>query len=293
MIKLEERGFKDTVKETVSIEGPTPFVANHTTKMTISPGNKGIRFTVPFENEKVIIPVDSKHTKSANGEHTTLVANSRGEVRTVEHLLSTLQGFGIDSCEIELEGSNQVPVKDASATAFTKMLFAARTQTTDTPQEVAVVTDNIVFQDEEGSYAILRPSDKLKISAVIQFPGLIGEQYFSYKNSAFDFFEELSWARSFIRRSCNSKVWELCRNAIPALPEDITKSPVLVFNDEGWIVPPLKDDEPVRHKILDALGDLRTLGYPIVADILLVRPGHEFNRKLVNYLACLLEESVV
>lgn len=293
MIKLEKQGLKRTIKNEVTMEGPTPFIADHVTKMTIRPADDVIKFKVPFENEKVVIPVDSKHTKSANGEHTTLVANSRGEVKTVEHLLATLVGLKIDACEIELDGSNQVPVADASAEAFTKLLLAVEKIETENQRLVAMVTETITFKDDEGSYAILRPSESLKVSAVIQFPGLIGEQYFCFKDEPLNFYNELSWARSFIRRSCDTKVWELCRQAIPALPKNIKDSPVLVFDDGGWIVGPKTSDEPVRHKILDALGDLRTLGYPIVADILLVRPGHEFNRKLVNYLACLLEESVV
>lgn len=285
MIKLVKNRLSRTIAREVSMVGPTPFIANHKTKMTLRPSKRGITFIVPFESEKVTIPVDYHHTKSANGSHTTLIANGKGEVRTVEHLLATLSGLGIDCLEIELEGSNQVPVCDSSAECFYNLIWNTGTVSFGGSGVIGKVTADIHY-NYDGSTAVLRPAEGLgSLSALIQFKGLIGEQYFRVYGLRSHFHKEICWARSFIRRSCDENTWELCRKEVPALPEKREDSPVLIFDGPNWIVAPKVPDEPVRHKILDAMGDLYTLGFPLLADITLIRPGHDFNRRLVEHLA--------
>lgn len=287
-ISLIKSGKQQTIKNSFSIIGPTPFIANHQTEIVVKPAQKGISFVYEQDNIKHLVEVECKNTTSANGENTTLVAKGNYEVKTVEHILSSLSGMGIDACEIELKGSNQIPVPDSSSETFTKKLIEAGKSLTETDKYIAKVNSDIFFTDGEGSLAIVRPSENLSISVLIQFPVPIGEQYVKFDITPEIYANEISWARSYIRRNCDERIWGLCRKQIPALPEDITKSPVLVFNNDKWIVQPKKSDEPARHKLLDALGDLSTLGYPIIADFTLIRPGHEFNRKLVNHLFSLI-----
>lgn len=282
-------GKQKTIKNSISIIGPTPFIAGHSTEIKIKPAKKGISFTYFQEKSKHTIKVNSKNTISANGENTTLIAKNDSEVKTVEHILSALTGLGINACEIELIGSNQVPTPDSSAEIFTQKIMGVGDKTTSEDNLIAKVNSDIFFTDNQGSLAILRPSDKLTISVLIQFPEPIGEQYIRFIINPKTYVKEISWARSYIRRNCDNRIWNLCRKQIPALPKNIYASPVLVFNENRWIIKPKRPDEPVRHKLLDAIGDLTTLGYPIIADITLIRPGHEFNRKLVNYLYSLIK----
>lgn len=286
-IELQKLGKKKTLRRKVSITAPAPFLANSTTTMTLRPANNSLRFIFADGKEKVVVPVDSKHAKEAgDDEHTTLLANSKGEVKAVEHILSALAGNGIDACEIELEGSSQVPVPDASAEEFSGKLWG-NTKETSEDRVVAVVREPIYFSSG-ASMAILQPSPKTIVSALIQFAEPIGEQYFQIDLTPESYQKEISWARTFIRRSCDEEVWKVCRRIIPALPEDIRQSPVLVFRDKKWVVKP-KPLEPVRHKILDAIGDLATLGFPILGSVTLIRPGHDFNRRLVQHLASLIQ----
>lgn len=287
-ITIELSGKQTTIKSSITVSGKTPFIADHSTKMILSPARKGICFT--YKQEKTIkkVKVNCNNTSSANGENTTLVSSGNSEVKTVEHILSALSGLNIDACNIELIGSNQVPVPDTSAELFTKELLKCGKKYTTSNKYIARVNSDIFFTDNQGSLAILRPSKKLTVSVLIQFPQPIGEQYLKLDISPEIYEKEICWAKSYIRRNCDEKIWELCRKQIPALPNNIKDSPVLVFNEKGWIIKPNKMDEPVRHKMLDALGDLSIIGYPIIADITLIRPGHEFNRKLINYLHNLL-----
>lgn len=263
-----------TVKRKVTFEGMAPF-DNVPCTMIISPAEEGISFWV---DEKYEVPVNPQHTKSADGDHTTLVANDKGDVRTVEHILSALHGVGITACRIDLYGSNQPPITDSSTEAYTTFLKDVGVVETSKKLEVFKPKKDMFFEDH-GSYAAIRPSEKLTVSALIQFEEPIGEQYYKctdYMNVAF--------ARSYIRRSCNKKLWKVCRKYLPMLPKNREDSPVMVFEDLNWIVGPKVEDEPVRHKILDIYGDLYLLGKPIIADVTIVRPHHDFNRKLVNYL---------
>lgn len=287
-ISIVPFGKQSTIKRSVAISGKTPFVANHTTKMILNPAEKGVRFVYIDKNIEHAVEVNCKNTTSANGVHTTLVSTGNSEVKTVEHILSALTGMGIDACKVELSGSNQVPVPDASSETFTKEIINCGKIDTASDKYVAKINSEIFFTDNQGSLAILRPSDKLTISVLIQFPKPIGEQYIRLEINPEIYINEICWARSYIRRNCDDRIWGLCRKQIPALPENINESPVLVFNDDTWVIKPKGENEPVRHKLLDALGDLTTLGYPLVADITLIRPGHEFNRKLVNYLHSLI-----
>ncbi|EKE05809.1 MAG: hypothetical protein ACD_19C00176G0031 [uncultured bacterium] len=122
-ILLKSLGKQYTLKKSVSISGQTPFISNHQTKMIIRPANSGIRFICANNKLKSTIEVNCKNTTSANGESTTLIGNKKTTVKTVEHLLSALSGLGINACEIELIGSNQVPVPDTSSEIFTNKLI--------------------------------------------------------------------------------------------------------------------------------------------------------------------------
>lgn len=132
------------------------------------------------------------------------------------------------------------------------------------------------------------PSETFDISAFIQFPDPVGQSYYGIKDLTPDkYLREISWARSFIRSGVSQKTWEKkIMKVIPALPKDMSKSQVLVANEDGyWITPLKRKDELVRHKVLDLIGDLRLLGMPIKGNIHVARPGHEFNRRLVSFLS--------
>lgn len=145
-----------------------------------------------------------------------------------------------------------------------------------------IVLKQDIFYKHKDSMAILRPSKKSTVSALIQFPDPIGEQY--YKVDLKDYEKDISWARTFFRSSMDKEKWARCRKVLPSLPKNVKNSWILAFNKNGWIVPPVVRTEPARHKILDFIGDFSILETSFQADITLIRPGHEFNRRLVMYL---------
>jgi len=289
MIKLLPKGKKVTLKESFSITAATPYIPNHRTTVTVKPYDKSIKFIINRGHKKVSIPVRGENNLSAKGLHTTILGNSKGKVRLTEHLLSALTGMGVTACEIELINSDQVPVPDRTAETYSKLIAAAGLKKTRVDNIVAVVTKDIYFTDGMGSLAILQPSGKTKFFAFVQFKQIFEDQFFKIELNPENYWNEIMWARSFLTRECeNERDWREVVKRLPSLPSKMKNSPVVVKSRGKWVTG-IKPLEPVRHKILDAIGDLTTLGYPILADITLIRPGHEFHHKLVNYLWDLIQ----
>jgi UDP-3-O-acyl-N-acetylglucosamine deacetylase len=176
-----------------------------------------------------------------------------------------------------------------SARTFVNQIRKVGTKTT-TKETFVIVVKKDIFFEFENSYTILRPSlnGKTNISALIQFPEPIGDQYFQVQLSPEIYERELSWARSFIRANCDKKYWKNARKSVPCLPRDLEDSPIPLFENQKWVIKPVVADEPVRHKLLDSIGDLSVLGYPIIGNVTFIRPGHRFNYFLVKYLSSLV-----
>lgn len=284
MIKIKKDRKQKTLAREIIIKGINPFKPSQLITMKIKPSTDCIKFYF----NKHMIPVDYLHLQNTNSEHTTNIGNSKIIIKSVEHFLSAMSGLGIDSCKIYLKGGNCLPFFDASAEKYYKLLKKAGLKETQRDCQMAIVTKTIVFSDKKGSLAILQPADHFSISALIQFPEPVGEQYYSFDPKKERYFQ-IAKARSFIRASCDESYWEMARKKIPILPKEIEESPLIVFKEGRWIIPPRDSLECVKHKVLDAMGDLAILGFPIQAKVTLIRPGHEFNRKLVSYLGNLID----
>ncbi len=284
MIQIKKIGKQKTLARQAVIKGINPFNPSQRITMTVKPSRGLIR----FHFKEHVISVGYLQLQNTNGEHTTNIGNNKVVIKSVEHFLSAVNGLGIDSCEIYLEGGDCLPFFDASAENYYKLLKKAGIKEITKDCQTAKVIKTIFFSDQQGSLAILQPADSFSISALIQFPEPVGEQYYSF-NPQKEHYSQIAKARSFIRASCDVNYWEMARAKIPILPKKIKESPLIVFRDRQWIIPPREPLECVKHKILDAMGDLMTLGLPIQAKITLIRPGHEFNRKLVSYLGKLIE----
>jgi UDP-3-O-[3-hydroxymyristoyl] N-acetylglucosamine deacetylase len=279
MIKIIKQGNHRTIKRAFSISATSPYIENHQTNLIVQPNEKGIVFV---SNGKEITVSHSSNVY-ANGIHATFLNNGNGgTVKLSEHLLSALTGMGVTAARLVLD-TDQVPVPDRCAETFCREIENVGIEETDSRLEVAVVTEDIWFEDN-GSFAFLRPSKIPKISALVQFAHLFEDQYLKVNLDQESYWNEIMWARPFIRVDCPDEASYLTAiSKLSGMPKNIAKSTVLVRSNGKWVTG-IKPQEPVRHKILDAIGDLTTFGYPIIADISLVRPGHDFHRKLVNYL---------
>jgi len=210
----------------------------------------------------------------------TTIGSNGAVVHTVEHVLATLNGYGIDNVLIELDG-NEPPVGDGSAKPFVKMVKEVGIQPQEGKREIFQPRE-VVHVEVGESFAIVLPSDHLRISCTIQFgkPGL-DAQFLSLAVEPETFETQISPARTF---AFYDEIQYLIDKGL--IKGGSLENAVLIRNESILASEPLRfRDEFVRHKILDVLGDITLLGRPLAAHIVVVRPGHALNAELTKALA--------
>jgi UDP-3-O-[3-hydroxymyristoyl] N-acetylglucosamine deacetylase len=210
----------------------------------------------------------------------TILRNATGdEVRTVEHVLAALHGCGVHNAVIDIDGP-EVPILDGSAAPFVRRILEAGLQDMDAPLQVLRVLRDVSVQRGDA-LAVLRPADEFRMSFDINFPDpAIGHQSASMNLRNGAFLKELSDCRTFCMRG---DVETMQANGL-ALGGTLENA--VVF-DKGRILSPgglRRRDEPVRHKMLDAMGDLYVLGRPLLAHYQGVRAGHALTGLLLKAL---------
>lgn len=210
---------------------------------------------------------------------TKLVNDDGVSVSTVEHIMAALAGCGIQNALIELDGP-EVPILDGSAAPFVQGLLDRGLRKLDAPVRALRVLKPIEVS-HNGATARLVPADTLEIQFDIQFEdSAIGEQSKSLTMANGTFVRELCDSRTFCRQS----EVDMMREAGLALGGTYENA-VVVDGDAVLSPGGLRHaDEPVRHKMLDALGDLALAGAPLIARYEGSRAGHALTNKLLRAL---------
>ena len=225
----------------------------------------GVRF-VRTDLGGVEIPATVDHL--AGIQYATALSCETGSVETVEHLLATLATLGIDNVRIELNYP-EVPIMDGSAAPFVYLVQEAGVKRLAAPRRYLKILRPIALSQGDKRIA-LYPSDHLKITYSISFDHpLLRHQSRTMRISEESFIEEIAPARTF----GFLKEVEMLRQRGLALGGSLDNA--IVLGDTGVLNNALRfDDEFVRHKILDVLGDLSLVGYPIVGHVVAHRGGH-------------------
>ncbi|CUX82426.1 MAG: UDP-3-0-acyl N-acetylglucosamine deacetylase LpxC [Roseibaca calidilacus] len=210
----------------------------------------------------------------------TILRNDQGhEVRTVEHLLAALHGCGVHNARIEIDGP-EVPILDGSAAPFVRRILETGLREAETPLSVLRVLREVTVKRGDAR-ATLRPSAEFRMSFDIDFADpAIGRQTASMGLHNGTFLRELSDCRTF----CMRGDVELMQANGLALGGTLDNA--VVF-DNGQVLSPgglRRKDEPVRHKMLDAMGDLYVLGRPLLGHYEGVRAGHALTGLLLRAL---------
>lgn len=210
----------------------------------------------------------------------TVLRNTDGaSVSTVEHLLAALHGCGIHNLRIEIDAP-EVPILDGSAAPFVQRILRAGVVGCDAPLDVIRVLRPVAVSQGDA-YARLLPADHLQMAFQIDFSDpAIGRQARAFSLSNGAFLRELSDCRTFCMRR---DVEAMQANGL-ALGGSLDNA--VVF-DDGKVLSPgglRRADEPVRHKMLDAMGDLYVAGRPIIARYEGHKAGHALTGKLLRAL---------
>ncbi|MBL7158027.1 MAG: UDP-3-O-[3-hydroxymyristoyl] N-acetylglucosamine deacetylase [Candidatus Omnitrophica bacterium] len=213
-----------------------------------------------------------------NSSRRSIVGKGKNSVETIEHVLASLHGLGIDNARIEMTGS-EPPGMDGSAKIFTEAIRKAGIKEQKEERRYLRITKPLWVEDKEAFVGIF-PSDKFKVSFLIDYPvASIGRQTFSGEIEPEIFEKEIASARTFC----------LKEQALLLLKMGFGKGAnvknTLVMDADGPMDNELRfPDEPVRHKVLDLIGDLYLLGRPLKARVVGVRSGHRLNLKLMEKL---------
>ncbi|HWI28424.1 MAG TPA: UDP-3-O-acyl-N-acetylglucosamine deacetylase [Stellaceae bacterium] len=200
-------------------------------------------------------------------------------VATIEHLMSALNGLEIDNAVIELDGA-EVPVMDGSAAPFVFLIECAGVVEQDAPRRAIKVLKPVTV-GESGKSASLSPDDGFSMSFAIDFASdAISRQDITIAVDPDTFKSDISRARTFgfLHEVDQMRAAGLARGG--SLDNAVVISGHQVLNSEGLRYV----DEFVRHKVLDALGDLYLAGGPIIGHFRGVRSGHALNRRLLEAL---------
>ncbi|SEA03119.1 UDP-3-O-[3-hydroxymyristoyl] N-acetylglucosamine deacetylase [Selenomonas ruminantium] len=208
----------------------------------------------------------------------TTVEENGCKVFTIEHLMSAFHALRIDNCYIEID-AEEPPVADGSSLAFFQKMKDAGVKELAAERKEIVIDKVYRIDDEESNrFVMVLPYDGFRVSFTSVNPHkLIGVQYENFEISPELYEQEIAPARTI--------AYEQEIEALRSMGLGLggTLESVIVYNDEGWLNPLHFEDELVRHKILDVIGDLRLAG-PIRGHVIAVASGHALNTNLAKKL---------
>ena len=207
----------------------------------------------------------------------TTIGNDEVKVFTIEHLLSALHALRIDNCFIEID-AEEPPVADGSSLIFFDLIKRAGIRQQDKLRR-EIVIDKVYRIDDGERFVMVVPYDGLRVSFTSLNPHkLIGIQYEDFVIDEETYRREIAPARTI----AYEQEIEALKNMGLGLGGTIES--VIVYNDKGWLNQLRYEDELVRHKILDVIGDLRLAGV-IRGHVIAVKSGHALNALLAKQLA--------
>ena len=247
-----------------------------------APPNSGLRFRRVDLEGKPEIEAQIENVVDTN--RSTTLSKGTVKIHTVEHVLSTLAGYGIDNLVIELN-ANEPPIGDGSARQFSQMVMDAGIEVQSEPRKPYRLTVPLQFELGETLISAF-PSDALKITCTSSDRQARFTQYFSLEISPESWERELSGARTFC---FYEEIEFLIKNGL--IRGGSLENAVVIRDDAVLTTEPLRyPEEFVRHKILDIVGDLALLGRPLLAHIVAVKPSHAANCELARQVLSLVEK---
>lgn len=276
--------------------------------MTLKPANAGFGYQfqrIDLPGQPVIKSDCELVTDTSRG---TTLEQDGAKVSTVEHVLAALVGMGIDNCLIELNGP-EIPIIDGSSEPFVEIIEEAGVMEQDAAKAWYSIDTNITHYDEKKRVEMVAmPSMDYKITTLIDFNSpVLGTQHAGLKTMR-EFKAEIAPCRTF----CFLHELEALldhnlikggdiNNAIVVVDKPVTESEMarlakafkrdkIEVKSEGYLnnLELRFPNEPARHKLLDVVGDLALIGYPIKAHIIANRPGHssnvDFAKKIKQYI---------
>jgi UDP-3-O-[3-hydroxymyristoyl] N-acetylglucosamine deacetylase/3-hydroxyacyl-[acyl-carrier-protein] dehydratase len=250
-----------------------------------APPGAGIRFRrVDLEGKP---EVEARVENVAETNRSTSLARGNVKIHTVEHVLATFAGCGIDNAIVELD-ANEPPIADGSSREYCKMIESAGIVSQPERREPYTITEPIELEMGETEMAVF-PNDGFKISCTSADKQGRFTQFYSLEISPKTWERELAHARTF----CFFEEIEfLIKNGL--IKGGSLENAVVVRDDAVLTTEPLRyPDEFVRHKILDILGDLSLIGRPLRGHLIAVKPSHSANCELARLISAQMRKPLM
>jgi len=228
--------------------------------------------------------VPARHDYVINAPRRTVLGQaSTPLVETIEHVMAALTALGVDNCRLEIDAP-EVPSFDGSSRVFCDAILDTGLQHLSTPINPYQVTHTNAQQGSGGQMLVMRPYMKPLMAVTWQLDygarAVIPAQVCSIEVTPETFVRDIASARTFVLES------EITQLKSMGFGKHLTDRDLLVCGDDGrWNNPLRWQDECVRHKILDCIGDLALSGVPIEGHIRAARSGHKLNHQLAASIA--------
>ena len=247
-------------------------------KLQPAPVDHGIKFKrKDLQDEPTI---DAKIDNLKTVERATTIGEGSVRVHTVEHVLAALSAMGVDNATVEMD-ANEPPIGDGSAQSYVDVIKRAGVTAQEAPRKFFDVREPMHVESKTGALLVLLPDDKFRISCTQAGPNNRFTQFLSMEITPATFEQEIAPARTFVYYEDVESLME--KNLIKG---GSLENAVVVRGDAVLSKEPLRfEDEFVRHKILDIVGDLALVGTRIRGHLIAVKPGHAVNADLARALA--------
>ena len=296
-----------TIEKNISISG-TGLHTGVLVEMTLNPANPGFGYQfqrTDLPNQPIIKADCDLVTDTSRG--TTLQVGD-AKISTVEHILAALVGLGVDNCLIQVNGP-EIPIIDGSSTPFIEIIEKAGVVEQDAAKAWYSIDENIFhYDDAKRVEMVALPALDYQITTLIDFNSpVLGTQHAALKTIK-EFKSEIAPCRTFcflheleaLLKNDLIKGGDI-NNAIVVVDQPVSEQEMsrlakvfkrdkIEVKSEGYLnnLELRFPNEPARHKLLDVIGDLALIGYPIKARIIANRPGHssnvEFAKKIKQYI---------
>lgn len=243
--------------------------------------NSGITFlrtNLPGGRERLI---EAKNHAVRDTQLCTIIGDDTGAtIATIEHLMSALAGLGIDNALIEVDGP-EVPILDGSSRLIVEAIDQVGLRTLSAPRKVIKVLKPVKVEHGNSVVELLPRESGFRLDVEIAFESkVIGRQVYGFELDAHRYRREIASARTFGFMRDVEKLWKAGLALGASLENTIAVGEDSVVNPEGLRFP----NEFVRHKLLDAIGDLALAGHAIQGHYKAFCPGHKLNAMIVDAL---------
>lgn len=264
-----------TLRHELRFEGPGLHTGQHAVVIVgPAPPDSGLVFALRGAGGPVRVPATAEHVLDTS--RATVLGRDGATVSTTEHLLAALFAMGVSNATIAVEGP-EIPIADGSARAFADAIADAGVETQDAPRALARIRRPFVMQAGDKMIAAV-PADAFRVRFVADFPAPIGTQYFYGEIAPQSFREDVAGARTF------GYLHEVEALRARGLALGGSLENALVFAPEGPMQPLRWENEVVRHKVLDLIGDFALLGAWPMCEVVAIKSGHELHARATRAL---------